>query len=283
LIKRAGIPRWLHRFGPKKYEFWHHAVAYLLKQVCKLSYRGISWLLRQFNMKAPCPSALCTSFKKVPQHIWEKLLSLTTGAKPYIVAIDGSGLSRRLPSPYYTYRIDRPYPVEVPLKLSIAVDTRTKKILALRLRMRPAHDVKDVKYILRRLKKRPKKLVADKGYDAEWIHRLCQGLSIQAVIPIRDYGKKRRHQKNSLRNKASKVFCTRTYHRREIVESVFSAIKRKFGASVSSLSARTMRAEIYCRAIAHNIICFLFGLFEQSPAKRKLFISFWSFLKGKGP
>jgi len=31
------------------------------------------------------------------------------------------------------------------------------------------------------------------------------------------------------------------------------------------------RAEIYCRAIAHNIVCFLFGLFEQSLKIKNLY------------
>jgi len=26
LLKRLRCPRWLHHFGPKKYEFWQHAV-----------------------------------------------------------------------------------------------------------------------------------------------------------------------------------------------------------------------------------------------------------------
>ena len=253
LIRRAGLPKRLHHFGPKKYEFWQHGIAYIVKQECKLGYRRVSKLLRGLGFSVPCPSAICTSFKKLPSSIWERLLQATTGCKVYIAAIDGSGMSRTLPSPYYVRRIDKPYPVEIPLKTSIIVDTRTKKILAVRLRAKPAHDVKDVKYLLKRLKKKPNKLVADKAYDAEWIHRHCHALSIQAMIPMRNYGTKKIYRGKSLRKRAQKHFNKITYHRREIVESVFSAIKRKFGASVSSLSAHTMRAEMYCRAITHNL------------------------------
>jgi len=52
-------------------------------------------------------------------------------------------------------------------------------------------------------------------------------------------------------------------HKREMTEAVFSTIKRKFGASVSSTTYTTQRAELYCRAIAHNIISLIQRLFER--------------------
>lgn len=263
LIRKAGLPRWLHRFGPKKYEFWHHALALIVKQECKLGYRRVSRLLNWLGFKTPTYSALAKMFKRIHWSIWRRIFDVTNGQKINIVAIDGSGMSRPLPSPYYYRRIDKPYPIEIPLKLSIAVDTKTKKIVSLRLRARFAHDIKDVKYLLRRLPSKPKKIVADKAYDAEWLHQLCKENGIQAVIPKRDYGKPRVGI-TRLRYTSQKKFRNRTYHRREMVESVFGAIKRKFGASVSSISAHTMRAEVYCRAIAHNVISYLINFFQRS-------------------
>ena len=107
LIRRVGLPRWLHRFGPKKYEFLDHAIAYLVKQECRLGYRRVTRLLRWLGHTCPCPSALCMSFNKLPLAIWKRLLLATVSHKLNIVAIDGTGLSRPLPSPYYYKRIDR--------------------------------------------------------------------------------------------------------------------------------------------------------------------------------
>lgn len=143
--------------------------------------------------------------------------------------------------------------MKIYLKLSIAVDTRTKKIVSLGLRSKSAHDVKDAKYLLKKLPSKPKKIVADKAYDAEWLHQLCKDKGVQAVIPKRNYGKPGVGI-TRLRYSSQKKFRNKTYHRREMAESVFGAIKRKFGASIGSISAHTMRAEVYCRAIAHNII-----------------------------
>jgi len=272
LIRRAGLPRWLHRFGPKKYEFWHHALALIVKQECRLGYRRVSRLLNWLGFKTPTYSALAKMFKRLHWSIWQKLLNMTNNQNLNIVALDGSGMSRPLPSPYYYKRIDKPYPIDIPLKLSIAVDTRTKKIVSLRLRAKSAHDIKDAKYLIARLPSKPKKIVADKAYDAEWLHQLCKCKGIQAVIPKRDYGKPRVGI-TRLRYTSQKNFRNRTYHRREMAESVFGSIKRKFGASVSSLSAHTMRAEVYCRAIAHNIICCLVGLFQRSRLNNDTFLN----------
>lgn len=261
LMRKAGLPRYLHHFGPKKYQFWQHALALLVKQECRLSYVRVTELLRGFGFHVPCPSALCMSAGRIPLGIWQRILQ-ATATHPHIVAIDGSGMSRPLPSPYYYRRIDKPYPVDIPLKISLAVDTKSKKILALRLRATKAHDIKDAKYLLKRIYRKPKKLVADKGYDAEWLHQYCHSLSIQAVIPMRDYGTKKIYRGKSYRKLSSKGFNLKTYHRREMIESVFSAVKRKFGSSVSSVKFSAQRAEMYCRAIAHNIFLRFIGLFE---------------------
>jgi len=268
LIRRAGLPRWLHHFGPKKYEFWQHAVALIIKQECRLSYRRVSRLLNWLGFETPTYSALAKMFARVKLNLWQRLLRTTNGQKLNLVAIDGSGMSRQLPSPYYYKRIDKPYPIEVPLKLSIAVDTRTKKILSLRLRSKRAHDIKDAKYLIKRLPSKPNKLVADKGYDAEWLHQYCRELGIKAVIPIRNYGKSRHHNMSLRKNQ---VIKQKTYGRREMVESTFKSIKCKFGASVNSVKVSAQRAEMYCRAIAHNIISIFLGLFQHTRGFKKTF------------
>jgi hypothetical protein len=262
LIRKAGLPRWLHHFGPKKYEFLHHALAYIIKQECKLGYRRVTRLLRLLGIKCPCPSALCTSFNKMPLLVWQRLLAMTSGNRVNLVAIDSSGLSRPLPSPYYYKRIDKPYPVEIPLKFSIAIDTRTKKILSLRLRSKKAHDIRDAKYLIKRLPTKPNKILADKGYDANWLHLFCISRRIKTCIPMRDYGKTQ--YRNTLRKRLAKEITQRTYGRRNMVESTVRSIKCKFGVSLGSIKFSAQRAELYCRAITHNIFFVLLDFLNAS-------------------
>lgn len=265
LIRRAGIPRFLHHFGPKKYEFWQHLMALLIKQECRLGYRRVSWLLASLGLEVPTYSALAKMNQRMPLTMWQLLLRITASQKLNLVAIDGTGMSRPLPSPYYTYRTDRPYPIDIPLKLSIAICTRTKKVLSLRLRAKRSHDIKDAKYLIKHLPGKPKTIIADKGYDAEWLHQYCHKLKIRPCIPIKNNGRIR-HNRWTLRRTNAKKFKKKTYNRREMVETTFSVLKRKFGSSVSSIRISAQRAEMYCRAIAYNTFSIFTGLFQRGQA-----------------
>lgn len=247
LLQRANIPRWLHQMGPKKYKFVQHMLALWIRQAWKISYRRASLWLNKLGFDVPTYSALCKMNKRAA-HIMQTLFSTTCPHGQVVVAsLDATTLSRTNPSWHYIQRIDRKKPVSRPLKLSMVIDTRRKKILALRLRAKARHDTQDVKYLLKRMPK-PKILVADKGYDAEWIHALAHEKGITTMIPI-----KKRTKKGFYRRKMQKLFRTRTYHRREISEALFGATKQKYGASVSSRTIRTQKADVYCRALLHNL------------------------------
>jgi transposase len=269
LIRKANLPSYLNKYGPKKYKLEDHLFALLIKTECRLSYRRAVKLLKDLGFKIASYSVLCKRQARIPIEFWIRIIHATIITKPYLAAIDASGMSRTLPSPHYYKRIDKPYPTEVPLKISMIIDTRTKQILAIRLRAKPAHDTRDIKYLIRRLKHKPQKIIADKGYDAEWVHQYCKEKGIFAIIPIRQWTKPK-HNNFSLRRLSQKRWTQKTYHRREMAESAFSAIKRKFGASVSSHTIHRMRAEMYLRAIAHNIYLYIIPHLQQSRCLRKL-------------
>ena len=259
LMRRLGCPRWLHHFGPKKYEFLEHLTALLMRAFCRLSYRRIVQLFDLMGFRCPSKSALQYTAKKLTSAFWNKVLKATCGSS-YLIAVDGTGLARTNPSYHYLKRIDGKIP-KLPVKLSIAYDTRKKKISAAKIRVRPAHDIKDAKILLKQ--SQPKVFVADKAYDANWLHIYCNKNKIKAHIPIRKYGKSQ-HQRMSARRKATKHFKIRTYHRRELAESGNSSIKRKYGSSVNSKTVRTIRTEVYAKLACHNIFKKIQRLLGQS-------------------
>ncbi len=248
LLRRANLPRWLHHFGPKKYELYMHVLALFIRQACRLSYRRAVKLLRSLGFDVPTYSALCKMNKRA-NSIMQKLFAFTCNfIKINVASIDATGLARANPSLHYIKRIDRKNPIRRPLKLSQIVDTKRKKILALRLRAKPRHDVKDVRYLLERLSAAPKILVADKGYDSEKIHKFCNGKKIITMIPS-----KKNTKRGFYRKLMKKKWRTRTYHRREISESLFGATKQKYGSSVNSRLIQTQKSDVYVRAILHNL------------------------------
>lgn len=260
VIRKAGLPRQLHKFGPKTYELWQHLIALLVKQECKLSFRRVSNLLNDLGLQVPTYSALAKFACRMPIKIWQTLLAATASIKVNIAAIDSTGMSRALPSPYYYKRIDKPYPVDIPLKVSLAVDTRSKKILALRTRAKKSHDIKDAKYLVSRFARLPCKIVADTAYDSEKFYEFLWDNKVVPVVKVR-----KNAFRGFVRHKVIKKFNKRVYNRRSIAESVIFSVKRKFGASVSSLKMKSQRAEMYCRAIAHNTIFMFYWRFSTRP------------------
>jgi transposase len=61
---------------------------------------------------------------------------------------------------------------------------------------------------------------------------------------------------------ANKDDYLKRYHRRSNVESVFSAIKRKFGDSIKSKTPTAMKNELLAKILCHNISCLIHCVYE---------------------
>ena len=112
LLRRINCPRWLHYYGSKKYEFYQHIIALLLKECFKLSFRRVSKLLQMLGINVPSYSALCKMRKRIPLSLWKKILQITVCFDSNLVAVDSTGLSRTNPSWHYIRRIDRKEPIK---------------------------------------------------------------------------------------------------------------------------------------------------------------------------
>lgn len=213
----------------------------------QLSLRRVEKLLLEFGMKVPTYSALCKRRKKIPTVIWQGLIKLTSGLQHEIVAIDSTGFSRTNPSFHYIKRIDSKNPVKGYAKMSMLYDVETHKVINLNTRVKPAHDIRDAKLLVGSYC-RMQCLLADKAYDAEVLHQYCYERNVQTIIP-----KKRNIHRGRFRKKQMKNFSEEKYHQRSNIESGFSAIKRKYGGSVAGRGLGSIRTEISCKAIAHNL------------------------------
>jgi len=245
LLRRIGCPRFLHHFGPKRYRFVQHATALLLKETLKCSFRRIAKLFALLEIDTPTYSALCKSRKRIPAWIWNEMLKITAGTSSGMVAIDGTGFSRTNPSFHYLNRIDGKTPKRY-TKLSALFDLIKKKFTALRIRIKPRHDILDAKPLVQRSKVR--KLFGDSAYDAESLHEYCAWNRIQTIIKP-----KRNARKGFFRKKQMRNYSDKEYHQRSLIESGFGSLKRKYGGYVLAKKDKALKAEIYCKAIAHNL------------------------------
>ncbi len=105
-------------------------------EVCQLSLRRVEKISKLFGKNVPTYSTPCKSRKRIPVELWDKLLRLTAGLSSGEAAIDGTGFNKTNPSFHYIKRIDRQNPKNF-AKLSATMDLKTKKFLAMRIRISP--------------------------------------------------------------------------------------------------------------------------------------------------
>src|SRR3989338_4541920 len=132
LIRKAGLPRFLHRFGPKKFLLWQLCLGLLIKEVFRLSYRRAMKFLDEFYGVKLHWTTLQKFRQRVPLCIWQNLLKHTLENPIAVAAIDGTSLQRHNPSMHYLKRIDREKKISVPIYLNAAVDVIRRKFVSIR-------------------------------------------------------------------------------------------------------------------------------------------------------
>ena len=260
LLKRAKIPLWLHHFGPKKFQTYVLCLGLIVKQVFQLSYRRAANFLNEYYRINIHFTTLQKAAKRLPRAIWQSLLAATIeGDYVYLAAADGTGFSRSGPSNYYSKRIDRPDPVGKPIQAITMIDVEKRKFLAGTFFVKPYGEAKRIPTLHNQSPIIPEVLLLDKGFDAEWLHQWLNMNGTFSIVPVRKNCRRGRHRKLM---RDCMDWCL--YWQRNIVESLFSALKRLFGTTVKSLKAPMINAEMFCRLIAYNIGVYWLRLFLQS-------------------
>ena len=176
---------------------------------------------------------------------FKKTLNLfyTTDDKIPITAIDSSGFTSGYCSHYYSARtgkIRKHF-----LKTSISVDTDLRAITGFVASNSRVHDTCHAEKLLRQCHKLRKSdcYVMDKGYDSEDIHRLIrEDLQAKSLIPIRSWNNEIVGGK--YRQEMAQQFDEEKYGRRQLVENIFSVLKRKFSGDLKARIFLVQKKEI---------------------------------------
>jgi transposase len=125
---------------------------------------------------------------------------------------------------------------------------------------------------------RPTGVVADRGYLSRDNYALADSLGLEAYIPfksnsvsnevhrIRGFQTPAAWQKAYHLFQANREQFDQNYHRRSNVESVFSALKRKFGENIRSKDPVAQVNELLCKLIAYNLTVVVHEMFENGIA-----------------
>lgn len=253
LFRQAGHPRYWHHMGPKKFETWLLCLGLIIKQIYQLSYRRAMKFLDEFYSISMHWTTIQKAAKRLPKILWQYMLAATIDVESIpIAAVDGTGFSRSGPSHYFLKRIDREEPVGRPVQAVTMVDVEQRKFISGVFFAKPYHEAQRVPALFNLSPIIPEIVLMDKGFDAEWLHRWLFEHGSFAVIPVRTHcrrGKFRKIMRDCM------DWCL--YWQRNIVESLFSALKRLFGASLKSRKMPMQNAELFCRLIAYNIGLYL--------------------------
>jgi hypothetical protein len=203
---------------------------------------------------------------------------LLRGAR--LTAIDATGLDARYASTHYRYRYSPRYQQAYAQlhegrwptadhwrprhpKLTVAVDVASHLILGAVPDWGPTHDLHGFAPALHQVQAhrttlglRLRGVVADAGYDAEWVHVLCRetlGIPLTA-IPLNPRTCGQRGPRTRWRRRMDTAFPRGLYRQRRQVESVFSRLKRRLGAALTARQANTQQHELVLRVLTHNLL-----------------------------
>ncbi|EQD37117.1 transposase IS4 family protein [mine drainage metagenome] len=118
---------------------------------------------------------------------------------------------------------------------------------------------------------RPASVTADKGYLSRDNYSLGAELGLGTYIPFKS-NSVASAQGSSAWKRAYHLFQANrdtfdmNYHKRSNVESVFSALKRKFGENIRSRTAVAQVNEILCKLIAYNLTVVVHEMYENGIA-----------------
>jgi hypothetical protein len=173
------------------------------------------------------------------------------------VAIDGSGVQTNFKSPYYQKRLKElgKNIKESYHKLDIIVDTNGRKqIIDYSFLLKNRHDSFVGKKLLKKIKFKRCKILADKGYpNYDFIER-CKKMQNNFISPPKNYSGKCRHnnfkRERKIRNFESNKHL---YRRRVIVECVFSSLKRKQSLKLRSRLSHMKKREMGWQILFYNL------------------------------
>jgi transposase len=205
-------------------------------------------------------------------HICKRINKLTIDTKRYvidddddlIISIDSTGIKVTNRGQWMDEKWDvqnrRGY-----LKIHVAVNIKTKEILALIVTDEKVHDGKILKKLVNNVldnqdKKKIKSILADGAYDSNTNFKYLQEKKITPAIKVRrnsivspKYSRLRNRESRLQTKDLLKWKKKRKYGQRWMAETAFSSIKRMFGEYTSATRFQNMLKEMMIKVSLYNL------------------------------
>jgi len=168
--------------------------------------------------------------------------------------VDSTGMELDHASHHYCKRINRKKPVKGFVNLNALSDLHNKIIITTKIRKKRRHDCSDFLPMWNKVKHLDfDYFVADKGYDSETNHKAVFQAGKQSLIYLKYMGLPSYKTKGEYRKKAKREFEQGLYTQREITESIFSSLKRKYGSKLRARNFKTQKVELLFKILSYNV------------------------------
>ena len=255
-VRASRIPRSFSKKKNNVFSNEQHIVIQVLMQLEGKALRDMPSFLNLLQSELHLARAIhFTTINKFALRIKQTYLesiiaSMVKSNESSLVAIDGTGFSLNVRSPYFcTIAGERNHFMQT----NIAAEVKRRLILAVRLRRKKRHENIDVPYLMEHSKQLPiTAFLADKGYDSEKNHCLAEENGTRLIAPVRNKTETIMRTRGYHRKQLKRNFPSEIYHQRVIIESIFSAVKRRFGHQIYAKKFNAQKNELLFRFLAYN-------------------------------
>jgi len=256
-VKSSRIPRSFSKKNNNVFSNEQHIIFQVLMQLEGKRLRNMPAFLEllaiELNLpRIPCFSTINKFSLRIKPMFIELLISnLVKSNQRTLIAIDGTGFSLIKRSTYFSTIVGE---IKQFIQCVAAADIKRKLITAVRLRRKKRNENIDVDYLMKSTRKQipVDVFLGDKAFDSKKNHDRAEKYGAKFIAPVRDM--KRGYKVwDHRRRELVKNFPRETYNKRSVIESIFSAIKRKFGSLVYAKKFKAQKNEVLFRVMAYNV------------------------------
>lgn len=288
VTRRARIPFFSCRKSKHIYKQYQHIAVLGLMKYLRTDYRGVIERLEVMPEivkviglnQLPHFTTIHKFLQRFNRYRFNRILYQTINlfeTGNCILAIDATGYSTNYASTYYSLWVKKWITRRSFIYSSITVDTGNLLIASQHSRRGPGSDNIFFGMLVQQASRKLHidYVVADKGYDCETNHEFVNNvIGARSIIPV--IFRRGRKVHGYHRERLAKRFNHRIYHRRSLVETVFSVIKRRFDSSLQSRSLAQQNKEVGLLCVVYNVyryvtkqISVVFCMFSTRPCQYK--------------
>lgn len=232
-----------------------------------LPYRQLEGFLRMMSIHIKKLKEVVPDFTTIWWRVERMKINLDPKMNPgkgdVVIAVDSTGIKvtnrgEWILDKWKNKRIRKGF-----IKIHVAVDIKTKKIVSMSVTKEDVHDGKMLKELVEDVSKRYniKKVMADGGYDSKDNFRHLDEMKIIPAIKVRKNSSVKNNancipRKLSVIQQLEDLKRWKRKHRygmRWMAETAFSSIKRTFGEHVSSVKWNNIINELMLKASIYNL------------------------------